>query len=334
MGEDAGDPVGADVGVGVDVCHECAASFGGAAPAGAEEALVRFVDDADFGVLFGYVAGAVGAGVVDDEDFEVLCSPAEVPGLGEDGADAGVEVFFFIVRGDDEADAKGHDVGKKMVRMLVYWSLYIIPSMSAQHHDRAVTGFWGVCGAIGFFVMSYWVYSYALVYSAEMAGSSVPDFFLDHVPYINTVPVIFYGTVLFVLGVLALLGMRPRQIPYFLKVTGLFILVRAFFIILTHMGPPPDHGMLEGPSFMYAFFQGADFFFSGHTGYPFLLALLYWKNIRARLLFLACSVTMAVCVLLARLHYSIDVFAAYFIVYGIFQIGQRVFWRDARVFHA
>ena len=82
----------------------------------------------------------------------------------------------------------------------------------------------------------------------------------------------------------------------------------------------------------YGIFNGNDLFFSGHTGLPFLLALIFWENKKLRFLFLGFSVLFAVVVLLGHLHYSIDVFAAYFITYTIFHICKFLFKKDWQLF--
>ena len=49
---------------------------------------------------------------------------------------------------------------------------------------------------------------------------------------------------------------------------------------------------------------------------------------RPRLVFLLVSCIFAVAVLFAHVHYSIDVFAAPFMAYGMFEIAKRLFPRD------
>ena len=78
-------------------------------------------------------------------------------------------------------------------------------------------------------------------------------------------------------------------------------------------------------------FQG-NFFYSGHTAFPFLLALIFWDNKYLRYLFLFLTVFFGASVLLAHVHYSIDVFAAPFIVYGMFIITTRLFPHDYALF--
>ncbi len=76
------------------------------------------------------------------------------------------------------------------------------------------------------------------------------------------------------------------------------------------------------------FFTGDDLFFSGHVGLTFLMALLLWDVPVLRYIYLAISVMFAGVVLLGHLHYSIDVFAAYFITYTIFILATRLFKSD------
>ncbi len=102
-GEDVGDPVGSEAGVGVDVGDELASAGGEACLASEGEAFARLVDQLDSGVEVGEddVAGAVGAGVVDGDDL--AGAGGEGAGLGEDGVEAGGKVGLFVISGYDEA---------------------------------------------------------------------------------------------------------------------------------------------------------------------------------------------------------------------------------------
>jgi membrane-associated phospholipid phosphatase len=103
------------------------------------------------------------------------------------------------------------------------------------------------------------------------------------------------------------------------------------FVSLTHVGIYPGNidpglGFFDG-LYSYLNFQ-TGFFFSGHTGLPFFMALIFWDKFSARVVFLILSFVFAVAVLLAHIHYSIDVFAAPFMAYGIFKIACYLFPRD------
>jgi uncharacterized membrane protein YcjF (UPF0283 family) len=58
------------------------------------------------------------------------------------------------------------------------------------------------------------------------------------------------------------------------------------------------------------------------------MGLLFWNRTFWRRFFMVMTVVFGAAVLLAHVHYSIDVFAAPFIVYGIFVIAGKLFPRD------
>src|SRR3989344_5297911 len=89
---------------------------------------------------------------------------------------------------------------------------------------------------------------------------------------------------------------------------------------------PPGLGLFDA-IYTYLNFQ-TGLFFSGHTGMPFLVALIFLNNKMVRYVLLSLSFIFAVAVLLAHIHYSIDVLAAPFMAYCIFKIAQYLFPRD------
>lgn len=165
------------------------------------------------------------------------------------------------------------------------------------------------------------------IYATERASNSVTDLFLDNLPTINVDSIFIYGFIFFILFIIALLIHQPKKIPFVIKSIALFIVIRAAFMTLTHIGPSP-HSLVETGDIIGKFTFGADLFFSAHTGLPYLMALIFWPVPQARLTFLVTSVIFGASVLLGHFHYSIDVFAAYFITYGIFVISQRIFKND------
>ena len=181
------------------------------------------------------------------------------------------------------------------------------------------------------YVFEHFANIYAFAYSGRPTSSFVGDLFLDNLPTVDLNLIIIEGAFLsIVLGILYVLS-KPRHILFTLKALALFIIVRALFISLTHVGVYPTHvdpglGFFDG-MYSYLNFQ-LGFFFSGHTGLPFLMALVFWDNRTVRILFLSMSLVFGVAVLLAHIHYSIDVLAAPFMAYGIFGIAKRLFPRD------
>lgn len=165
-----------------------------------------------------------------------------------------------------------------------------------------------------------------------VAAPGVRDIFLDHLPLINLDSVIVGGAIILWGFAWILLIVHPRYLIFSAKAIALYIISRAFFMSLTHVGPYPNE-YAPGPHndgyglYHLLTFQG-NFFYSGHTAFPFLLALIFWDNRYLRYLFLILTVLFGASVLLAHVHYSIDVFAAPFIVYGMFVITTKLFPGD------
>lgn len=170
------------------------------------------------------------------------------------------------------------------------------------------------------------------VYAAKEASNAVTDILLNRLPVVNVDFIFNEGAVLLILFIGVLLLREPKRIPFALKSVAIFIVIRSIFIIMTHLGPFPERSFINPNDFIQKFTYGSDLFFSGHTGLPFLFALSFWSNKRLRYVFLLISFIAAASVLLGHLHYSIDVFAAFFITYGIFHIAQRLFAKDYKLF--
>ena len=170
-------------------------------------------------------------------------------------------------------------------------------------------------------------YSEKRAMNANFAG----DIFLDNLPVWDLGLVIVQGAMLVTILGIALFAIKPRYVLFGVKAAALFIITRSFFVDLTHIGIYP-RSLFEvdgfGASLYNAVQFNGNFFFSGHTGMPFLLALIFWREKFWRRFFLATSIFFGASVLLAHVHYSIDVFAAPFITYSILRIAAKLFPRD------
>jgi hypothetical protein len=183
-------------------------------------------------------------------------------------------------------------------------------------------------------VVAIIVQVFAGQYSARVSvgANSVHDILLDNLPVVNLDFMIVGGAIaLWVLGCW-LLVIKPKYLVFGIKALALFIISRAFFFSLTHIGPPasgipPGSQNLGWGFYKLVTFQG-NFFYSGHTAFPVLMALIFWEDDFWRPFFLAASVLFGASVLLAHVHYSIDVFAAPFIIYGVYKITERFFPKD------
>lgn len=201
-----------------------------------------------------------------------------------------------------------------LLRQKLYWS----------DHQFLSSAFWGVL----FFFSGMILHFAAGTYATQLGGVAVPDLLLNRLPVMDVSIIFIEGNILFWGIIITLLLNQPKRIPFVLKSLALFMLVRAFFIILTHLGPDSAEITLRHNTLLDKFTFGGDYFFSGHTGAPFLMALVFWNHKYLRISFIIASVIFAVTVLLGHLHYSIDVFAAYFITYGIYHIARYFFDQD------
>jgi membrane-associated phospholipid phosphatase len=165
-------------------------------------------------------------------------------------------------------------------------------------------------------------------YATAKAGLPVSDILLDNLPVFNVNFIVDEGAIIFGVFIATILLLEPKKIPFVVKSIAFFILTRAIFITFTHLGPVPEHTYLDSTDVFSSLNTGGDYFFSGHTGMPFLLALIFWREYRIRLICLFASIIFGVSVILGHLHYTIDVFAAFFITYTIFVLGKRFFRRD------
>ena len=172
---------------------------------------------------------------------------------------------------------------------------------------------------------------YAGTYATKSASNPVTDIILSNIGVYDVDAYFIYGSFLFASLIAILCFYRPNKIPFILKSIALFTIIRSIFITLTHLGPSPLQVIIQSDVLSKMSF-GGDLFFSGHTGLPFLLALIFWDDKLIRYIFIAFSLMFAVVVLLAHLHYSIDVFAAFFITYSIFHISEYLFKKDRDIF--
>lgn len=176
---------------------------------------------------------------------------------------------------------------------------------------------------------------YAGIYATEKASSSVTDIILNNIPTFDVDGMFMYGPLILWGFVSILCLIHPKRIPFVLKSISLFILIRSIFVTLTHIGPFPDQLAINYSSDLVKKFTfGGDLFFSAHTGLPFLMALVFWKNKYLRVIFIGTSIFFGIIVLMVKLHYSIDVLSAFFITYTIYHIAEIIFKGDKEIFES
>ena len=181
---------------------------------------------------------------------------------------------------------------------------------------------------IALFVFSMFVSDAAASFATERAAINVPDLIISNIPVFNVNFIVNDLALFYSILVVAFLFLEPKKIPFVSKSVALFILIRSAFITLTHLGPFPVHSYIDQAEFFSPLNLGSDFFFSGHTGLPYLIALICWNNKLVRNISIFASILFGIAVLLGHLHYSIDVFAAFFITYSIFSLAKKLFMAD------
>lgn len=188
--------------------------------------------------------------------------------------------------------------------------------------------------AIVLFTISLFVNFYAALYAMERASSSVKDIVLSNIPVFDVDFFVVYGPIFLWLFVGVLLFIEPKKIPFTIKSIALFVLIRSVFITLTHIGPFPTHININySLDIVKLFSTGGDLFFSAHTGLPFLMALVFGKyNVNLRVIFSVTAIFFGIIVLLAHIHYSIDVLSAFFITYTIYILAEKFFPKDLEFF--
>ena len=179
-----------------------------------------------------------------------------------------------------------------------------------------------------FLILSLVVTYYANVYTVTHASREVTDLMLDSIPVMNVDFIFTEGVTIFTVIMALIVLYEPKRIPFTLKSITLFSLIRAAFMVLTHLAAPADHSYLDTSDVLFKLSMGDDLFFSMHTGLPFMFVFVFWEERYLRFLFLAFTVIGGAAVLLGHIHYSIDVFSALFIAFGIFHIAKRVFRHD------
>ena len=203
-----------------------------------------------------------------------------------------------------------------------------------------------IARAIAFRFACYAAMTALALASEARRGPTLPDLVLERVPYVESVDRANYVAwlALYLPLACAFLWLEPRRWARYTVTGGLVSLARGVCIAATTLGPPdPAHAGpgIGGKSFGRAFLElvspfdvfvegsaraylTQDLFFSGHAATTFLLVLYLWRRPRLRVLALAAHVVVVATVILAHLHYTIDVAGAWAFTFGIFALRE---WR-------
>ncbi len=191
---------------------------------------------------------------------------------------------------------------------------------------------WSCVFAIILLIVSLVVSFYASLYATKMASSPVTDIVLSNIRVYDVDLFFVYGPWVWWVILSLLTMLKPHKIPFMVKNIALFLLVRSVFITLTHIGPFPTSLLIEPTKLSSMFTSTGDLFFSAHTGAPFLMTLVFWKEKIYRYILLATSLFFGIVVLMGHIHYTIDVVGAFFITYSIYSMAEVLFKNDKEYF--
>lgn len=179
-------------------------------------------------------------------------------------------------------------------------------------------------------ILSLVIFTFAVImtvmaskYVDKIPTNSVSDLILDHVPVMDLDMVFGYGLILVVaVIILYVLILRMKDFHRVTLQFSLLLFMRSCFMTLTHLGQPIGAKAITDLPAAYQLLNfHNDLFFSGHTAIPFMAFLLFRKE-KIGIFFLIMTFVLAATVLLMHVHYSIDVFSAFFITYGVYMFGE------------
>jgi hypothetical protein len=201
-----------------------------------------------------------------------------------------------------------------------------------------------LCAVLGFRYLCHAIALLLILPHEMQPGSALPDMLLHHIPYVEWLA--RWNYVLWLLCYIpsALwIGRKNRQVFIRLVVTdGILSLLRGLMIPLTGIGPVIGadintlHPFAVWPALLAILnplkaigensagvYLTKDLFFSGHIATTFLLYLFARRFGKASRVFLALNLFTLAVVLLAHLHYTIDIIAGYSITYGVYRASEQ-----------
>ena len=173
-----------------------------------------------------------------------------------------------------------------------------------------------------FLCLAIFIYTLSANYSNKVNAISVPDLILDNTPTINLGFIYVFSILIITLTIFVYpLIFKIKYLPYVIAQFSLLSILRSFFIALTHLNIPQNAAIYSAPAWFGLIDPQNALFFSGHVAFSFLGFLLFRKE-KISIFFLLATVLLGIVVLLMHVHYSIDVFAALFIAYGSYKLGN------------
>jgi hypothetical protein len=152
----------------------------------------------------------------------------------------------------------------------------------------------------------------------------VPDLILDRLPSIDLSFLFTYGYMALILGMFSYPIFRRIRMLHVVAIQfSLLLILRSVFMIFTHVSTPAGSIAVHFPGAFSKLYFENDMFFSGHTAMPFLGFYLFQRS-WFRYVYLVGAIVMGIVVLAMHLHYSVDVFAAFFMTYASYKMGSAL----------
>jgi len=202
-----------------------------------------------------------------------------------------------------------------------------------QNFNEWKKEFWNykviICLSVLFWVIANILMIIAGSYTEKKGDVAVSDLILNAIPTVDLSIIFAYGmTIIILVLILYPFFFNIKELHRVLIHLSLLTLARSIFITLTHLKQPSDAIITTLPRIYELIVFRNSLFFSGHVGFSFLGFLLYREKSKfLKYFFLIATLVMIATVLLMHVHYSIDVFAALFITYGVYKIGENLLRR-------
>lgn len=165
-----------------------------------------------------------------------------------------------------------------------------------------------------------------LHYNEQRAGVRVADPLLAMIPPVDLSILTFILLYLGLIATVSLLLAQPHRLLIGIQVYAVYAALRMFSMWLIPLEPPEGMIPLRDPLMFWAYTGvqlNKDLFFSGHTATMFIFYLVIPQS-RTKSLFLVGFVIMAGCLIVQRVHYSVDVLSAPFYCYGTLGLVLRL----------
>lgn len=165
-----------------------------------------------------------------------------------------------------------------------------------------------------------------LHYNEQRPGVRVADPLLALIPPVDLSVPTFILLYMGLIATVSLLMAQPHRLLIGIQVYAIYAGLRMLSMWLIPLEPPEGMIPLQDPLLSWAQTGkqlNKDLFFSGHTATMFIFYLIIPRS-RTKSLFLLGFVVMACCLIVQRVHYSVDVLSAPFYCYGALGLVLRL----------